>query len=430
MLACLPVMASAYDAEVNGIYYNLIVKAKQAEVTSGESKYNDYVTIPESVTYEGVTYSVTAIASKAFYYCSDLTSVIIPNSVTSIGDYAFYYCSDLKSVTIPNSVISIGGNAFRDCFSLTEVTIPNSVKEIGYYAFYGCSSLTEVTIPNSVTKIEIYTFYGCSGLTEVTIPNSVKEIGHYAFEDCLGLTSVIIGNNLKSIGMDAFKKCPKLETVYCKAEIVPNSSSEAFNESYIEYATLYVPINAIEAYRSATPWSAFGTIKALDGEIPEVKKCDTPTISYNDGQITFSCDTEDVDFISEITDTDIKKHYDAEIQLSATYHISVYATKTGYDNSDVAEATLCWMDGSFETEGTTTDVIRTNATPVLIKSKDGQLSVEGLPDGTRVSIYTTAGTQVCTTVSSNDIATVDTELPSGTIAIVKTGEKNIKVTIK
>ena len=92
--------ASAYDALVDGIYYNLVTKIKQAEVTSGDTKYTGSVTIPESFTYNGVTYSVTSIGNYAFYYCSGLTSIEIPNSVTSIGERAFYVCSGLKKVIV------------------------------------------------------------------------------------------------------------------------------------------------------------------------------------------------------------------------------------------------------------------------------------------------------------------------------------------
>ena len=111
--------------------------------------------------------SMKEINANAFYGCSSLTSVTIPNSVTSIGDYAFDGCSGLTSVTIPNSVTAIGNSAFDGCSGLTSVTIPNSVTSIGESAFCGCSGLTSVTIPNSVTSIGKSAFYGCSGLKEV-----------------------------------------------------------------------------------------------------------------------------------------------------------------------------------------------------------------------------------------------------------------------
>ena len=115
VLTLLPILASADPVEINGIYYNLIPKAKQAEVTKKPFNYTGEVLIPASVTYEGVEYSVTSISSSAFWGCSLLTSVTIPNSVTSIGVFAFRECSGLASVTIPNSVISIGDDAFQSC---------------------------------------------------------------------------------------------------------------------------------------------------------------------------------------------------------------------------------------------------------------------------------------------------------------------------
>ena len=88
----LPLVASAETVEINGIYYNLVSKIQEAEVTSNSNKYTGNVVIPEKVTYENVEYSVTSIGGSAFYYCSGLTSITIPNSVTSIGRYAFYNC--------------------------------------------------------------------------------------------------------------------------------------------------------------------------------------------------------------------------------------------------------------------------------------------------------------------------------------------------
>ena len=122
LLTLLPLAASAVEL-IDGIYYNLNSSSSTAEVKRGDNSYSGDVTIPSSVTYNNETYSVTSIGYEAFYYCSGLTSVTIPNSVTSIGLRAFYYCSGLTSVTIPNSVTSIGREAFYGCYGLTSVHI-------------------------------------------------------------------------------------------------------------------------------------------------------------------------------------------------------------------------------------------------------------------------------------------------------------------
>ena len=165
----------------NGIYYNLDDTKLEATVTSGTNEYTGAVVIPSSVTYNSKTYSVTSIGERAFYYCSGLTSVTIPNSVTRIGEQAFSSCWRLTSVTIPNSVTSIGNYAFDACSSLTSITIPNSVTSIGSSAFAYCFSLTTISIPNSVTSIGNSAFSGCSSLTTISISNSVTSIGWSAF---------------------------------------------------------------------------------------------------------------------------------------------------------------------------------------------------------------------------------------------------------
>ncbi len=268
----------AEKVQIGDLYYNLDATNQTAEVTSQNSSHPYWSTsittanIPSFVEYNSMTYNVTGIGNNAFYKCtgltsvtipnsvtsieygafigcSGLTSVTIPNSVTSIGECAFYGCSGLTSVTIPNSVTSIGAEAFRGCSGLTSVTIPNSVISIGVVAFEGCKidkiyfsgtmeewlnkswtpvsysyslyindvAVTNVVIPNSVTSIGDYVFYGCSGLTSVTIPNSVTSIGNRAFLNCYGLTSVTIPNSVTSIGERAFSGCTGLTSVEAPA---------------------------------------------------------------------------------------------------------------------------------------------------------------------------------------------------------------------
>ena len=209
----LPAVAGAYDAEIDGIYYNFNNEAKRATVTylsliDNQSAYSGTVNIPPTVTYNGETYDVTDIGSSAFEYCSGLTSITIPSSVTSIGGSVFDGCSGLTSVHI-SDLEAWCKISFRDTYSnplffahhlflngeeITNLVIPNTVTKIGFSAFDSCSGLTSVTIPGSVTSIGAFAFADCSGLTSVTIPGSVTNIGGQAFFGCSGLTSVHISD--------------------------------------------------------------------------------------------------------------------------------------------------------------------------------------------------------------------------------------------
>ena len=259
-LLLLPLAASADDAvEIDGIYYNLITKAKQAEVTSNPNKYSGEIVIPETVKYGGVTYNVTAIAESAFSQ-SDVVSVVVSNSVLSIGDRAFSGSTQLSNVIIGNAVTHIGKRVFNTCRKLESITIGKSVVFIGPQAFLECKNLTKIhiadleayckitfeggnpflvtgsdsgkskhlylngeeikdlVIPSSITSINPDAFYGCNNLSSVTIPNSITSIGSSAFELCSSITSFIIPNSVKSIGGCAFRWCTGLTNI-----TIPNS---------------------------------------------------------------------------------------------------------------------------------------------------------------------------------------------------------------
>ena len=380
-----------------------------------------------SLTSIAIPNSITSIGKWAFEGCKGLTSVTIPNSVTSIGYEAFYNCSGLTSVEIGNGVTSIGESAFEGCIGLTSITIPNSVTSIGDYAFYNCTGLTSITIPNSVTSIGDGTFNGCSGITSITIPNSVTRIENWAFKGCTRLTSVTIGTGVKSIGLEAFAKCSNLTDVYCLATSVPYAESGAFNESYPEYMTLHVPEEAINSYKATVPWSSFGTVVTLDGDVTETPKCATPTVLYSNGKLLFECETEGAEFITDVTCSDIKKFYDSEIAFSATYNICVYATATGYENSETVNATLCWIECDCDADDT--GIINIPAKAALVTSNGGILSISCQLDGAEVAVYTTAGTLIGTTTIDNGTATIATGLSKGSVAIVKIGNKSIKVIV-
>ena len=373
------IVASAYDVEVDGIYYNLVPNGNVAEVTNGANKYEGDITIPSSIKVNDTEYSVTSVGNSAFEDCISLTLITIPNSVTSIAGYAF-----------------------NGCISLTSITIPNSVTSIGEGAFYKCLSLTSVTIPNSVTSIGREAFYGCSGLISVTIPNSVKEISYLAFSEC-----------------------PKLENVYCYAESFSDISDNIFKDSYIEDATLHVPSSAISYYQTTAPWSKFGTIKALEDTGEETKKCETPTISFVDGKLTFSCATEGVEYVSEVTCSDVNKYYSNEINLAACYDITVTAMKTGYDNSDVATAKLYWLTSSGSLEGASINNVSMRG--IAIQSAGGFINISGLDNNEKVSFYGIDGKMLGSATAIN--GTTSFAAQSGSIVVAKIGKESVKIAL-
>ncbi len=143
ILSFIPMLASAEAVAIEGIWYNLVLETNTAEVANtpyGYAYYTGSVVIPQKVTYAGSDYSVTSIGDMAFYQCTGLTSITIPNSVTSIGSSAFSKCYSLNSIDIPNSVTSIGNLAFSACYDLRSVAIPGSVTTFGNYAFSACRS--------------------------------------------------------------------------------------------------------------------------------------------------------------------------------------------------------------------------------------------------------------------------------------------------
>ena len=152
---------------------------------------------------------LTVIGNQAFYYCTNLASVFIPNTVTTIESNAFYGCSKLTSIEIPTSVTSIGTSAFR-ATGLTSIVIPNTITTLETYTFYNCSNLITITLTDGLETINSSAFEGCSKLTTINIPNTVTTIGNKAFCGCSKLASIQIPNSVTTLSGELFCGCSLL----------------------------------------------------------------------------------------------------------------------------------------------------------------------------------------------------------------------------
>ena len=257
----------SYDAEVNGIYYNLNETTLTASVTRTPKSapgYSGAVSIPSSISRKGQTYTVTEIEENAFRGCEDVTSIAMPGTIDSIAATAFRKCSGLKELNLPASLRVIEEYAFDGCDGLTQIDIPASVEYIKPRAFTECVQLQninvsednphycsaegiliekvsrelllcprgkegEVTIPEMVNSIGEDAFADCSRITGVRIPNNEIWIGNHAFEGCTELQSLNLPSGLKYIGYYAFSKCSHITSVHIPAslnELQPNAFSE------------------------------------------------------------------------------------------------------------------------------------------------------------------------------------------------------------
>ena len=302
----------------------------------------------------------TAIGLDAFSNCSSLGDITIPEGVTTIEGGAFAW-SSLRSISFPSTLTIIGNDAFAGCFYLTLFTLPKTVTHYGeglgalkdcgnlasisvdkdnpvYDSRDNCNAIIETgtntlingckntVIPTSVTILGHQAFRGVT-LSDYVIPNWITAIGERAFFSA-NMTSVTIPSSVTYIGEYAFAYPTSLKTVTVESATPVTISENTFTDrSTID---LIVPAGSIDAYKAADYWKEFNIIESIN----TLGKCATPVIAYDNGKLTFTCETDDVEFITDITSTDIKKYSSNEVELTGVYKVSVYARKEGYDNSD------------------------------------------------------------------------------------------------
>lgn len=247
--------ASAYDFEVDGIYYKLNISSKTATVTykefQGDSPYKGNITIPSTVNYLGNNIPVVEIGNYAFFDSKELTSIVLPESIINIGIQSFYNCTALPSIIMPHSLKNIDGDAFGNCISLQSINIPENVTTLGKQAFQNCRSLEVINLPDAITVLPYEIFENCRSLKAIKLPNSLKSIenrafawctslnniefnevinniGGSAFSNCTSLISLILPNTITSIGTYAFNNCVNLEDI-----VLPNNLKCIASETFM-----------------------------------------------------------------------------------------------------------------------------------------------------------------------------------------------------
>ncbi|MBQ7690858.1 MAG: leucine-rich repeat protein [Muribaculaceae bacterium] len=264
LFVCLPAMAF----DVDGMSYEVNdAAAKTVTLTQGKSS-STHVTVPETVSNGGETYTVNTIGQNAFARCEVVGQVTLPVTVTRLEFYAFYeldaigirirgdldyvefgafYGNKVKSIicysttyftqdlgvlvnaektmiiacpgqpsnekwkspnlTIPEGYEYIAPYAFAENQNLTGITIPASVKAIGVGAFEQCPNLKSINIQGSDTQVGDRAFMGCEQVTSLSLPTGLKTLGQYAFFDLMSLTTVRLPEGMESTGIQSFGNC-------------------------------------------------------------------------------------------------------------------------------------------------------------------------------------------------------------------------------
>lgn len=258
LMACLTsaLVANAYDIYTGGIYYNYI-DGSSVEVTYQNDNYNSYsgdVTIPEHVTYDGVTYTVIGIGSNAFSDCSGLTSVSIPHTITYCENYAFAFCTALSNVYI------------SDLSAWCRIDFENIYSNPMYYAdelILNGYTIHSLVIPDDITTIKKYAFEYCRNLRSIIIRDGVTSIEQMAFFNDTNVESLSIGSGCEFLGANVFSGCINLTRITCHAFTPPSISENTFDPSCYSNAELFVPGSTYNDYKEADYWKDFSNIHAM-----------------------------------------------------------------------------------------------------------------------------------------------------------------------
>ena len=267
-----------------------------------------------------------------------------------------------------------------------------------------------------------------ASLKELYIGDNVSVVDDY-FKD-KELRKVVLGKNVTQIRDQAFSNS-QIEEFTITGEEPPYLYPNVFGTQDLSIATLYVPESKAEYYQTTEPWSKFGKILTLSGDTPSApEKCATPTISYADGKLQFSCETEGAECYYSLNcpdvKTDVKVSEEQNVTLSACYDITCYAKAVGYVDSDVATAKLYWLNSS----GTIgTNIINADKTRgIIIQSASGFITITGLEANEKVDFYATDGKAFGSAKSTD--GSVSFSAKQGSVVVAKIGSESVKIAVE
>lgn len=277
-------VSNANTVKVGDLVYEINPKTLTASVTfSGEyTEYGivdnyvglDEAVVPETIEYDGDTYTVESIGFCAFD-SSNISSISFPATLKTIGQTAFAECNNLTELIIPENVSSIDQYAFYLSSNLKSIILPSGLKTISEGTFYGCSSLEKLYIPESVSTIKDFAFHSCSSLNNFVVPEKVTMIPYTCFYGCSSLESIDVKGNISSLGTYAFAECPNLKELNLKGDYTIIPRGVFFNDSSL--LTIDLPSSLLEIYEEAF----FGCVALNDIYFPESLRAIYDSAFYN-----------------------------------------------------------------------------------------------------------------------------------------------------
>ncbi|MBQ9641275.1 MAG: leucine-rich repeat protein [Bacteroidaceae bacterium] len=321
LLCALRAHSQSYDFVANGIYYNILDESQQTlAVTHGDKTYTGNISIPATLTHDGTTYNVTAVADWAFHASPQLTAVTLPPGLTTIGNYAFADCTRLTTLQLPATLTTIGGGAFSGTAWLQNqgygpvyagsvlytykgsapvgisLTLQSGTKGIATAALSRQSGITTLNIPTSLQSLGEESLLGCAGLQTLILPRGITQLPAMSLYNCQELQTLILPETLSRISDYALSHCTQLQEIVILRSIPPTITATAFDEDTRKTAVLHIPMGSLNRYRTHPYWATFSHIVEIGGTIDDfydrLKRGDMD----EDGTITVNDITELIRF--------------------------------------------------------------------------------------------------------------------------------------